>query len=76
MTNKEIYNNLVALVESMKMSLREPAQRNDLLASGGSDYHNPTKPNRELGMYGDIDNRKMIPADILDKLLQNKDKYL
>ncbi len=27
MTNKEIYNNLVALAESMKMSLRELAQR-------------------------------------------------
>ena len=52
------------------------AQKNDLLVSGGSDFHNPTKPNRELGMYGDIDNRKMIPVDILDKLLQNKDKYL
>ena len=52
------------------------ARKNDLLVSGGSDFHNPTKPNRELGMYGDIDNRKMIPVDILDKLLQNKDKYL
>ena len=44
------------------------AQRNDLLASGGSDYHSPSKINRELGMYGDIDNRKPIPIDILDKL--------
>lgn len=52
------------------------AQRNDLLASGGSDYHSPSKINRELGMYGDIDNRKPIPMYILDKLLQNKDKYL
>lgn len=52
------------------------AQKNDLLVSGGSDYHNPSKTNRELGMYGDIDNRKPIPIDILDKLLQNKDKYL
>lgn len=52
------------------------AQRNDLLASGGSDYHSPSKINRELGMYGDIDNRKPIPIDILDKLLQNKDRYL
>lgn len=51
------------------------AQKNDLLISGGSDYHNPSKVNRELGMYGDIDNRKTIPMDILDKLLQNKDRY-
>jgi hypothetical protein len=52
------------------------AQKNDLLVSGGSDYHNPSKTNRELGMYGDIDNRKNIPLYILDKLLQNKNKYL
>ena len=52
------------------------AQKNDLLVSGGSDYHSPSKTNRELGMYGDIDNRKPIPMNILDKLLQNKDRYL
>ena len=34
------------------------SQKNDLLASGGSDYHSPSKINRELGLYGDIDNRK------------------
>ena len=44
------------------------AQRNDLLASVDSDYHSPSKINRELVMYGDIDNQKPIPIDILDKL--------
>ena len=52
------------------------ARKNDLLVSGGSDFHNLNKINREIGMYGDIDNRKMIPVDILDELLQNKDRYV
>lgn len=52
------------------------SRKNDLLVSGGSDFHNPNKINREIGMYGDIDNRKMIPVDILDELLQNKDRYV
>ena len=52
------------------------ARKNDLLVSGGSDFHNLNKINREIGMYGDIDNRKMIPVDILDELLQNKDRYM
>jgi predicted metal-dependent phosphoesterase TrpH len=54
------------------------AKKNDLLVSGGSDFHNlnPGNIHGEIGMYGDIDNRKPIPVDILDKLLQNKDRYL
>ena len=52
------------------------ANKNNLLASGGSDFHNPDKTNRELGMYGDIKNRKSIPISLLDNLLQNKNKYI
>lgn len=51
------------------------AIENNLLISGGSDYHSPTRAERELGLYGNIDNRKPIPMEIFDNLWQNRNKY-
>ena len=51
------------------------AIENNLLISGGNDYHSPTRTERELGLYGNIDNRKPIPMKIFDNLWQNRNKY-
>ena len=53
----------------------ELAVKNNLLISGGSDYHNPSRMARELGMYGNIGNRKPIPEEIFDNLWQNRNRY-
>lgn len=55
--------------------VKELAVKNDLLISGGSDYHSPSMTNRELGMYGNIDNRKAIPDDVFTNLWQHRNKY-
>ena len=51
------------------------ADENNLLISGGSDFHNPKRTDRELGMYGNIDNRRPIPDEVFEILWQNKDRY-
>lgn len=53
----------------------ELAVKNNLLISGGSDYHSPSRTARELGMYGNMDNRKPIPMEIFNNLWLNRNKY-
>jgi hypothetical protein len=55
--------------------IKDLAIHNNLLISGGSDFHNPDKKDRELGMYGNIENRKCIPEEVLSNLHKNKDRY-
>ena len=51
------------------------AIENNLLISGGSDYHTSDNSVRELGFYGNQENRKPIPLQILENLLQSSNKY-
>lgn len=51
------------------------ADENNLLISGGSDFHNPKRTDREMGMYGNVDNRRPIPDEVFEILWQNKDRY-
>lgn len=55
--------------------VKELAWQNDLLISGGSDYHGWKKTERVLGMYGNINNRKPIPEEVFDNLWQNRNRY-
>jgi hypothetical protein len=55
--------------------VKDLAIKNNLLISGGSDYHGLSHHTREPGMYGDVDNRKKIPEEVLENLWSHKDKY-
>ena len=55
--------------------VKDLAIKNNLLIGGGSDYHGLAHHEREIGMYGNLGNRKIIPGEVLENLLSHKDKY-
>ena len=54
--------------------MRQLAERNHLLVSGGSDFHGSTKPGLEMGTG--YNGRLIIPYDIWEKLKEKRAEML
>lgn len=54
--------------------MRQLAERNGLLVSGGSDFHGKTKPGLEMGTG--YNGRLIIPYDIWEKLKEKREEML